>query len=852
MSYWKWNDALGDYFFRQSRPGQRILLYLDRKLIDKIGAERGIGGWEEFCEGLRQGPIKVSFPSYLPDLVESWQGVESPNPPHFLCGIAVLVLAWTERRDQDFGYYAALDDFCSRFLAADLFPRDLVRKLVNHFETIRIWSQQWPEFPGTFADEPLQDYKYVGRIRHHALVSPLERDNLHFIWRSQAITPGSKPSIAWLIHLTEQEPKVDQMIPQLLGMLSHRKQQARDSVRDWMAEEFRNWAGTAPEEPHNLAANWEDQFQLRIVLAPRQGWGLRLYHPSWKGEFRAEWKGKTIVGTIGTGGWSERFRIGDELLKLDYTSSMRPVRISLVQPTPLELKHFPSPFFHPAGALGAFGADYIDSPRPLKETPFFHWFPKKELAEWKEWKEEKSVENWREREIEVDLPPHCYLFFGDEIRPPQRENQSAPRSDRDASQAPNPVFPIRAQGFEAAWTYSPDGGLHKSDPIQISHYWMTGVDHSCAPNSKWSVPISLTGSAEPVPGHVDFWVPLLRKGRTEISFSEFYACLEDWSEKIDVPLEKKEARILRRQMASLGYFLENPQAQRLQLAPPSFVLFPDNRHRVRAMLAGVWTAPLLDTVETHCREGENGLQLEWIEQESPFLPPTGRLSFLQLRHLEQLQAVLEESFPGVVGRWQPCSYAQTLLESLEIPATRGWFPDEEGMRVQSRSPLDFMLSPQRYTFQLPNPIPHFPILSRTYNERLGYPMFTWWDNEAEGFHCNGEWAVWRLLRRHRAPALFVDADHPDRIFLPAFLPLPALVERALTMASGKIGPLVDAEISPGRTIVLRSYEDIRFPLRRALVKLLFGLSVHLETDIFFHPISFQSNFNSLKNGSVDQ
>ena len=277
MSYWKWNEALGDYFFRKSRPGQRILLYLDRKLIEKIGTVHEIGGWDEFCQALREGPLGLSFPDYIPELIQSWPGIKSRNIPHFLNGIAVLVLAWTERRDLELGYYAALDDFCKRFLGQSSFPSDLVKDLVNSFESIRIWSQQWPEFPGTFADEPIQDYKYVGRIRHHALLPPLERDNLHFIWKSQEITPGSKPAIDWLIHLTEHEEGADQMIPRLLGLLESRKQQARDSARDWMAEEFRNWTGTAPDQPYDFAPNWEDQFELRIAFCPQQGWGAFFY-----------------------------------------------------------------------------------------------------------------------------------------------------------------------------------------------------------------------------------------------------------------------------------------------------------------------------------------------------------------------------------------------------------------------------------------------------------------------------------------------------------------------------------------------------------------------------------------------
>lgn len=851
MSYWKWNEALGDYFFRQSRPGQQILLYLDRKLISKIGAAQGIGGWDEFCDAVQTGPVGVSFPDYLADLMRSWPGTSSRKPPFFLNGIAVLVLAWTERPDPDMGYYDALDDFCQRYLGQDTFPKSLVKKLVDSFETIRIWSQQWPEFPGTFVNEAIQDYKYVGRIKHHALLSPLERENLHFIWKAQRIDHQSKPDSDLLIHLTEKQKEADQWIPQLLRLFEHRKQEVRNSIRDWIGEEFRNWNGTAMDAPHEFIPNWEEQFELRISLAPREAWGLRLFHPTWKGPFKIQWKEYEIEGKIEQGGWSEIFRVQGKALNLDYSESIRPITLQIVDPVQLTLKHYPSPFFLPAGVLGAFGADYIDATRPLSGVSFYHLFPNKDLNDWRKWSQDKKAQRWRERDAEIAIPPAMSLFFSDQIVPIERDKPSPSEPPTAPEPKPAlPLFPIRAKGFETAWKYNPNGGQSNGEPIQISHYSISGVERSCASHSEWTIP--LNGKAEAPPAHTHLLAPLLRKGKSEILFQEYYDLLADRSQEIDWPIDKMDARMLRRQTASLGYFFEDRASKTLQLAPPSVVLFPDNRYQIRAMLMGIWTAPLMDLVAQFCAQKRNGLQLSWIEQDSPFLPPTGQVICFQLRHLEQLLAVLNEQFPGLVGSWLPCSYAQTLLDNLTMPDHRGWFTDHDGNRTHVMPPLDYVLSPQRYVFQTPNPIPHFPVLSRSYHSREAYPMFTWWEDESNGFFCNGDWAVWRLLSAHKVPLFFVDGAQPDRIFLPAFLPLPPLVERALTLASGKIGPFEEALLPSGKSVMLRGYEDIRFPMRRALVRLLCGLPIQTTTDAFFHPISFPHTTKPLKNGSTDQ
>ena len=136
--------------------------------MDQIGKKHGLGEWDSFCQAVKVGPISVPFPHYLTPMVQSWKGPEEEEAPFFLNGIAILILAWTERPIPDMGYYKALERFCQDELGVEVDSNEMVRLLVDSFESIRYWSQAWEDVPGTFADEPIQNYRYVGRIKHHA------------------------------------------------------------------------------------------------------------------------------------------------------------------------------------------------------------------------------------------------------------------------------------------------------------------------------------------------------------------------------------------------------------------------------------------------------------------------------------------------------------------------------------------------------------------------------------------------------------------------------------------------------------------------------------------------------------
>lgn len=838
MNYWKWNAALGDFFFRQSRPEQRILLYLDRKLIERIGEENGLGKWEDFCAAVAEGPISIPFPHYLPDLVRNWKESTDLEPPHFLNGIAVLILAWTERPLQEMGYYEALEHFCSHSLAATSNGKELVKLLVGTFAEIRHWSEAEKGVPGTFADEAIQRYRYVGRIRHHALVEPLERDNLHYLWGKLKLNPGTEPSMDWLVHLVKNAANASSLIPKIVQLLNHKTDLARKGIREWLTEEFRNWKGAAPQAPHLASKPTKEHFELVYSLDRRKGWGLRLRHPGHKGKVEVEWNRIRLQGEIGARGWSERLTWKGEDFQCEFPLDKHVKKARLHHPQEEEIEITSTPYFFPADALGAFGADFIGLDRPLKERPFYHLFPEYEQEDWEKWAAEHKVCNWREKTLPVQPPAPWLAYFCDKI--PKKAASKAVEDHPPAPESPpppKPIFPLRAIGLEEdGWSFDPTGKRGPQTAVQISHFQVKGDGLTCGEYSEWT--IRQAGRAVAPPAGFDFLTPLLEHGRSTVSFQKYYDCLERRALELDESLEKSDARLRRKESASLGYFLEDPVKRKLQLSPPALVLLPDNHFQIRASLTGIWTGALVQEVVDWCADPQNGMALDWLEQESPFLPPTGRLSFFQMELLHKLHEALNQKYPGTVGLCAAYPYPQALLETAQMPAFKGWFLEQDGMNKRDYPAVNFALCPKTYRFVPASPVPLFPLLARTYHEWYGYPMYTWWENDEKGFECNGEWAIWRLLHSLKRPVLFCDEKRSDRIFLPANLPLPTLVERALTMASGKIHSKLDHPLPDGNTISLRCFEEIPFPMRNRLPKLLLGIAPGTPSKSFFHPLSF--------------
>ncbi|MEM6269966.1 MAG: hypothetical protein AAF998_11050 [Bacteroidota bacterium] len=829
MNYWKWNTALGDFFFRNSRKGQRILFYLDRKLIDRIGQEQGLPGWEDFCASVRQGPLEASWPHYLPELVQVWSDGPEFHYPFFLNGIAALILAHTERPHPDMGYYESLAHFGKHHLHSTADARSVVPPLVNAFAHIREWSEAWPEVPGTFIDEPIQEYRYVGRIRHHALISPAERRNLHLIWRDLTLEPGQGPHLEWLIYTLEQHPESASWIPGMLTLFGHRSPEVRKVVHHWLLEELRTWDGSAPPTPQLYEPPFEEGFALRMSWSRRVGMGLRLHHPDWSGEVTLRRKEAQITLQIGADGWSRNFTFPGG--GINFTAEAPEIRVQMIQPVPRELSASVFSYYYPADALGTLGSDYIGHDRMLRERPLQHCFPARELASWRQWAKEHRVENWRAKEAPAGFPPGWKFYAAEQIPPPE----TSPGAHLPRVRPPAPlskVFPLSAAHRTQQWQYAADGRRLSPPESGIGHFFLDGVEHRCVATCEWT--LDLSGKADPPPPEADRLAPLLAKRQAVIPFRQYYDLLQAIAAERGESLDTVEARYYRRLTAALGYFFEDSPRQQLQLAPPAFALLPDNHHAIRASLTGIWTADLRNIVVQWCQDPAHGLQLAWEESTDPYLPAAGFLTCFRLDYLVALHAELERRFPGVVGRWTPCSYSQALIERLTVPRHRGWFSEAEGLRKQVGSPEAHFLSPEDYRFIPQTGAPIFPMLTRSYHEWYGYPIYTWWESEQQGHDCNGNWAVWRLLHAHGVPVLFSDHRWSDHLLLPVHLPLPALVRRALTMASGLPGSPETHPLPGGPELTWQRYPNIRYPIRRHLPRLLLGATGVSAPESFFH------------------
>lgn len=391
---------------------------------------------------------------------------------------------------------------------------------------------------------------------------------------------------------------------------------------------------------------------------------------------------------------------------------------------------------------------------------------------------------------------------------------------------PIPAFP---KGM--SWSYDQLGNLVTKGRDATHPFFLQSEEHlRCPPPN--STPF--TGSAIPLVSGCEFMAQLLLVANEDqtLPFSALYKVMQKFAkESIGRELETPERGRSRKKLAALGCFIEDPSRSLLQLGPAVMVFLPRNHVSQRVLLVGTWLPAMLEVVRLWCEEMTNMTQMCWIFQEEPYLPPLVQLAFQKVEQIDALLGCLKGKFGNRTLLDAYPSYSERLFRWLAPaewephPSLRSYFPVEAERLV-----------PDVYAFMYVDATPIFPVLTRERVPRLGYHKYFWWESEDQGYECSGKMAPWKWMHERKLPIFFKDFRRSSTIYLPHF-PLPAVVERGLTLSSGQACKTVHT-IWEDETIVLQQFDQITPALRKELPRLLLGEIARSDPQTYFQPLKY--------------
>jgi hypothetical protein len=389
-NYLAWNNALGEYFFPLSNEGRRTTLYVDRRRIEAIGQQHGLGGWTAFLKTAAT-PVPTTYvmpefntphPLVIADhLRKLWSmrqgtiagvGVEQLSFPPILIGLSLLVLAWTENELlHKRSYYERLALFLQvHFPAAQ--SRDwnlnntVARRLADTLPALHHWLKlRHGGRRGELLLGRSTHQRWVGTLRFHALLDQDERDLLPALWTSLGLQVRHPISTPRLLELVMQYPKLEQLLPLLSK--SFRQLEQRKLIAELLHAEFHVWDGLplvvrAPRVLHRslkIRIRFEDGLPVHVcidwpgepVVLHGQGKSYRIRKPT-----------HTSMGILVDAATDldvipdETWLFGEIVLHNNMLRARRAARQHL--------------WLWPASSLGYGGSGFIESSRFLEDSAF--------------------------------------------------------------------------------------------------------------------------------------------------------------------------------------------------------------------------------------------------------------------------------------------------------------------------------------------------------------------------------------------------------------------------------------------------------------------------------------------------
>jgi len=274
MEYLNWNNAIGAKFFNRDRDGTRVFLYVNRDIINEIGAPYQSDN-EDFLKAIKTGPPWItrhqqSICQHALQASEKWRGKSLTYPP-YLAYLALFVLADTIEMP-DFArqaYYPGLRKLIGEEPKIGMYPSFNRMHLI--WDDLAVWSNQdkggeW----GIFDADIVGEWMHVGIPRAQTILTEKERQDLPLLFGENGFDPLSPPSDVELAYLLSHDTKrcLRPHTKDLLRSKEEHDKPIRDVLIEAFLEELQNWDGSIPpqDEQGQTARSSLGNLRLAMIL----------------------------------------------------------------------------------------------------------------------------------------------------------------------------------------------------------------------------------------------------------------------------------------------------------------------------------------------------------------------------------------------------------------------------------------------------------------------------------------------------------------------------------------------------------------------------------------------------------
>lgn len=271
MNFSEWNNIIAGHFFNEEMSGREVLLYVNEKLINKLG-EPFHANVDDFINVVKAGPPDVTRSGFCQKAFQTykdWRSWKIYKYPPYIAYLAFFVLAeGTQGNFAPNAHYPKLRKLLGEPEDAGALPSfDL---MIDLWDDLEKWSREDKhEELGRFVARIRGGWWKVGLPLSQRILSEDEREKLPLLFTEANLDPTNLPSPEVMPRILETYGN-DYFENRTLRLLTGKTQEEiilRDALIGLILDELELWDGTVVEQAEEQrSARSGTQAGLRICL----------------------------------------------------------------------------------------------------------------------------------------------------------------------------------------------------------------------------------------------------------------------------------------------------------------------------------------------------------------------------------------------------------------------------------------------------------------------------------------------------------------------------------------------------------------------------------------------------------
>ena len=272
MDYFEWNKVIARHFFNEEMSGREVLLYVNEKLIQKLGASFN-AGVDDFIKAAKTGTHWATRSGFCQKALQtcedwrSWKASSDVYPPYIVYLACFVLAAGVEGDFAPHAYYARLRKLLGEPEHNGMYPS--FEKMIDLWDDLDKWSKEdQHERLGKFEARIRGSWINVGLPLSQTLLSEDERKYLPNLFDEAGLDPTNAPSpeIMPRILKTHGRDFFEKRTIRVLNGTSQEDAILRNALVGFILDELEVWDGTVIQEAEEGTVSRRVQTGLRICM----------------------------------------------------------------------------------------------------------------------------------------------------------------------------------------------------------------------------------------------------------------------------------------------------------------------------------------------------------------------------------------------------------------------------------------------------------------------------------------------------------------------------------------------------------------------------------------------------------